>query len=60
MPPSIAIGAPRAGAVEQLTDGTHFRLASRDKGLAAEARIDRHHQHIVEVACDLLERVDGR
>ena len=38
------------------THGSDFRLAARDKGLAAEPRIDRHHQHVVEIGGDVLER----
>ena len=60
MPPSIPMRRPGAPAVEQLADSTHFRLAPRDKGLAAESGIDRHHEHVVEVADDLFERADGR
>ena len=54
MPPSISMSALAPRAVEQLADRPHFRLAARDKGLAAEAGVHRHHQHVVEVAGDRL------
>ena len=60
MPPSTSIAAGFAACVEQARTRTDFRLAARDESLAAEPRVDRHHQHVVEVAGDLLERADRR
>ena len=39
--------APGCPPVEQGTDRPDLRLAAGDEGLAAEPRIDRHHQHVV-------------
>ena len=49
-----------ARRVEQRAHRPDFRLAARDESLAAEARVDRHHEHVVDVAGDLLERDDRR
>ena len=49
-----------AGAIEQRAHLADFRLAARDERLAAEAGVDRHHEHEVDVAGDLLERADRR
>ncbi len=43
------------GAIEQLADFPDFRLAARNESLTAEAGIDRHHQHVVDVGGDVFE-----
>ncbi len=47
---------PTAGAIQHLADPLDLRLALRDKGLSAEAGIDRHHEHVIREANDLLNR----
>ena len=61
--PRCRLGCRRASSI--CTDPLDLRLALRDKGLTAEAGVDRHHQHQIHVASDLLSgrrrrgRVDG-
>jgi hypothetical protein len=39
---------------QQGSNLTNFRIYGRDELLAAEARVDRHHQHKVEVVDDVV------
>src|SRR5207302_8800056 len=38
----------------------HLVDAVRDERLAAEARVDRHDEHVIEIASDVFERDRGR
>src|SRR3989304_1210151 len=52
-------GAPRPVA-EQRADLADLPVRARQERLAAEAGVDRHHEHEVEVVEHVLERVGGR
>src|SRR4030095_5161195 len=45
--------------IEQFADSPYLRLAARDKSLTAKAGVYRHHQHVIDVRRNLIERDDG-
>ena len=54
MPPSTWKGCWRALLVQQPANVPNLLNGRFDEGLAAKSRIDRHHQHEIEVGQDLF------
>ena len=51
-------GRVAAVTVQQRADRLDLRLGTGDEGLTSEARVHRHHQHVIEIAGDFLEHAD--
>ena len=60
IPPSTSIGAALPSRRSNVAHGPNLRLRPGDESLPAEAGVDRHHQDVVHVAGNLLERADRR
>src|SRR5262249_3367647 len=59
-PVDLEVHVVQAPLIEHPAQGADLRHHLRDEGLAAEARVDAHHQHQVHLAEHVLDGVGGR